>query len=153
MKGEIMHSRMVNFKSIDYAKRLNIYAETGHALTLEDWQLLQARNIFFNIIFSAGVTSPVEITIPSGSQLISLDYNSLMKWVPRQRVAIVLHEIGHSLNPTLMGEDGEFAADQYAVDRGYGEDIIASLNFGIENFPLEFDKLITRDRIQRIINF
>lgn len=152
MKGEIMLSRMLNFKCVDYAQRLQIYAEIGHALTLEDWQLLQQSNIFFNIVFSPGVTSPVEINIPINSQLITLDYNSLIRFEPRQRVAILLHEIGHALNPQLTGKEAEFIADDYAIERGFGEDIVSSLNFGIANFPLEFDKPITHERIQRIQN-
>lgn len=152
MKGEIMHSRMANYKSIDYAQRLNIYAETGHALSLEDWQLLQDRNVYFNLIFSPGVTSPIEITIQARSQLISLDYNTLINFQPRERVAIVLHEIGHALNPQLTGREAEFVADDYAIDRGFAEDIVSALNYGIVNFPLEFNRPITHERIQRIEN-
>lgn len=149
MKAQIMHSRMVNFKSIHYAQQLNIYAETGHALSLEDWQLLQQQNVYINIIFSPGVTSPIEITIPIGSQLISLDYNTLNIFQPRERLSIVLHEIGHALNPQLTGSEAEFIADDYAIDRGFREDLISSLNYCITNFPLEFDKPITHERIQR----
>jgi hypothetical protein len=150
MRAQILHSRMLNYKSIDYAQRLNIYSEIGHILSVEDWQLLQERNIYFNIVFSPGVVTPAEVDIPNGSQLINLDSNTLFKFEQRQRIAIFLHEIGHALNPNLTGREGEFIADDYAIARGYGQDIIESLNFGIEHYSLEFDKPITHERIQRI---
>lgn len=151
MKAQMLHSRMLNFKSIDYAQRLKIYAEIGHVLSLEDWQLLQERNIYFNIVFSPGVVTPIEINIPIDSQLINLESNTLFKYEERQRLAIFLHEIGHALSPTLTGIEAEFTADDYAINRGYGLDIVAALNFGIANFPLEFDKPVTHERIQRIV--
>jgi len=152
MIGEILYSRMVNEKCVDYAQRLNVYTEIGHALTLEDWRLLKQKNVYFNITFSPGVTSPIEIDIPRGSQLITLDFNTLTNYEPRQRVAILLHEIGHALAPGLVRQEGEFNADDYAIGRGYAEDLLNSLNFAIENYPNEFDKPITRERIQRIQN-
>jgi hypothetical protein len=153
MKGAIMESLFINEKSIDYAiRKLEIYAPLGHALSSEDWNNLKLNNVFFNIIYSPGVSSPIEKNIPSGSKLISLDVNTLILFPIRQRVAITLHEIGHSLSPNLTGRDGEFIADDYAIDRGFREDLVSSLNYGIVNFPLEFDKPITHERIQRAQN-
>lgn len=151
MKGAIMESLFINEKSIDYAiRKLQIYAPLGHALSEDDWKSLSLNNIFFNVIFSPGVNSPVERNIPSGSKLISLDVNTLIRLPVRQRIAIALHEIGHALNPNLSGRDGEFTADDYAIDRLYGQDIRESLLYLRETNPDEFDKPITTERIERI---
>tara|TARA_R110002074_G_scaffold297889_3_gene469475 strand:+ start:96 stop:575 length:480 start_codon:yes stop_codon:yes gene_type:complete len=153
MKAKIMEELLINWKSIDYlnnVKHLNIYSLLGNVLSLDDWNQLQQQKIYFNVVFSPGVVSPIEKEISVGSQIINIEYNLLMQLSQKQRVAIVLHEIGHALNPIIKGQEGEFVADDYAIDRGYGEEIRESLNYLIDKLPKEFDKPINHNRIDRI---
>jgi hypothetical protein len=50
----------------------------------------------------------------------------------------------------LSGDDGEFAADKHSVERGFGVALKESLEFNTKEFPQEYDKKITRDRLRKI---
>ena len=153
MKAPIMYHVVLYEKGVDYLanpKKLNIYKLLGDTLSVEDWNELKVRNIFINVVFSPGVVSPVEKELPRDSQLINIDYNFLIKIPERERVAIILHEIGHAMNPLIKQKEGEFIADDYAIDRGFGEDLKNSLERCIIDYPLEFNKPITTERINRI---
>ena len=51
---------------------------------------------------------------------------------PHEFVAVLLHEIGHALNNQLKGMEGEYAADKFATDKGYGKWIINGLQKGLQ---------------------
>ncbi len=121
----------------------------GHTLSIEDMEELVKNNVFINIMFSPGSNSFIKHSMPIDSALINLDYNSL-KNIPREHsMAILLHEIGHAMSP---GDPSEFIADNYAVERGYGNHIVKSLEENIISNPKEFDKPITHERIKKILN-
>jgi hypothetical protein len=66
--------------------------------------------------------------------------------------AIILHEIGHALNPELKNMEGEYTADNYACDRGFSQHIISSLEKGKMIRPSEFSTQSTELRIERLQN-
>jgi hypothetical protein len=129
---------------------LDIYRLIANALSLDDWYFLTTNNVFISLIFSPGCNSKLNFALPQNSNLITIDYNSLKTMAKQQQVAIILHEIGHAVNPTLTGQDGELAADDYAIIRLYGEHLKSSLEKFIIDDPINFDKEITHIRISRI---
>lgn len=67
-----------------------------------------------------------------------------------EETSIILHEIGHALNPNLKGIEGEFMADNYTSERGLTDEIISSLEKGKAIRPSEFATKSTEQRIERL---
>jgi hypothetical protein len=110
-------------------------------------------SVFFNPLSSPASTSIVNQSIPENSKLITIDINSLKEYNREESIAIILHEIGHALNSMqneFTAEQKEFTADEYAINRGFGQYLIDALEKGKELHPCEFDKDITEKRIDKI---
>lgn len=82
--------------------------------------------------------------------LIIYDIDALNVFTPDEYTAIILHEIGHSFNPEIHGEYGEFAADDFAINKGYDQYIASGLRKGKQNNMIGFDVPINNRRIERI---
>ena len=67
-----------------------------------------------------------------------------------ERIAILLHELGHAINPGIDSRSSEFNADDFVIERGFGNSLNESLQRNIVDNPIEFDKEITKQRIERI---
>ena len=111
---------------------------------------MEENNIYFNPLFSPASQSDLNINLYKGAKIITIDINSLKHITSGESVAIILHEIGHALNPFEKGEKGEFVADDYAVDRNYKDALLKSLVSCKKLWPDEFDKKITEKRINRL---
>lgn len=131
---------------------LRIYKDLVLCLTGDDLNHIKQNNIFFSAAFSPASIATIKINLPPGARVIMFDHNTLLKLEKRERLAILLHELGHAFNPKLKGEEGEFAADDFAIAKGYGIALKSSLEKNITENPTEFDKDITRKRIARITN-
>ena len=150
IKAELMHKRMLNQFGINELANIGIYKKLILALSESDLQELTQKNVFFNPIFSPATQNDIAIAIPVGSKIITLDINTLKLFSSDEGTAIVLHEIGHAVNPSKKGQEGEFVADDYAVNRNYKDAVISSLEKGKSIRPTEFSKQITETRIQRL---
>jgi hypothetical protein len=149
-KAELMHTRLLNQVGLCRLAKLGIYKKLILSLEIGDLEKLIANNIYFYPFFSPSSQSVLQVGLPKGATIIGIDINSLSRFSSEEGVAIILHEIGHSLNPSLKGEEGEYAADDYAVCRGYKDYIISGLENGKVLYPTEFDKEITNKRISRL---
>lgn len=149
-KAELMHTRLLNQVGLSKLADLGIYKKLILSLEIDDLERLIAENIYFYPFFSPSSQSVLSLELFKGTTIIGIDINSLSLFTIEEGVAIILHEIGHSLNPSLKGENGEYAADDYAVCRGYKEYIISGLERGKNLRPLEFNKEITNKRISRL---
>lgn len=129
---------------------LDVLGLIGNSLSIENLQELIDNNVFISIMFSPGTHIKIKHDLPADSGLIVIDYNNLKDLPRNQIVAIIYHEIGHALTPDLKGEESEFAADDYAISKGFGNALRQSLMDNIANSPIEFDKAITHKRIDRI---
>jgi hypothetical protein len=149
-KAEFFHNQMLNQFGIYKLAKLNIYKELIQALTEADINMLKENKIFFNPIFSPASQSDLNIDLERGSKIITIDINTLKFFTSEEGVAIILHEIGHAVNSDKKNEAGEFAADDYAIERNYGNSIINSLERGKKIMPDEFICETTEKRISRI---
>lgn len=149
-KAELFHNQMLNQFGIYKLAKLNIYKKLIQALTEADINMLKENKIFFNPIFSPASQSDLNIDLERGSKIITIDINTFKKFTSEEGVAIILHEIGHAINSDKKNEVGEFAADDYAIERNYGNSIINSLERGKKIMPDEFICETTEKRILRI---
>lgn len=149
-KAELFHNQMLNQFGIKKLVDLNIYKKLIQALSEDDINILINNKIFFNPIFSPASQSDLNIDLDCGSKIITIDINTIKKFSSDEGVAIILHEIGHAVNSDKKNETGEFAADDYAIKRNYGNSIINSLERGKKIMPDEFICETTEKRILRI---
>lgn len=143
--------QFLNFKrdASEFMDTPNSYSLLLNALTNDDIELLQNSNVRFGMI----VAPASQISLPAQNTEINLlcfEKHCLNLFNKSEVVAIILHEIGHVFNTNLTGDDHEFSADDYAVERGYKSSIISSLRRGISiNLP-GFNKPINHRRIERL---
>jgi hypothetical protein len=158
-KARIMYEHLLTDDTFNYMQEtlkgrqiipLGVYTDLMNALSDEDFQRIEAENIFFNIIFSPASNSIIKVRIPAGSKLISLDYNQLCIKEKSEILAIIFHELGHAFNPHLKGAEGEFAADDCAISHGYAEALHTSLERNMCEFPDMYDNAINHQRVKRI---
>jgi hypothetical protein len=149
-KAEAIHTRMLNQFGISELIKLNVYKDLALALNEKDYAELEENNIYINPLFSPASQSNLDIDLPKGAKIITLDINSLKYLSSGESVAIILHEIGHAINHFEKGENGEFIADDYAVARSYKEALLKSLFSCKKLWPEEFEKKITEKRINRL---
>lgn len=121
------------------------------SLSKEDLNSLMELNVKFGMI----VSPASQIQLPKcvkAINLICFEKHKLDKFNKHEVVAIILHEIGHVFNPNVNGDEYEFKADDYAIDRGFKNYIASSLQFGIKKNIEGFNQEINERRINRIKN-
>lgn len=119
-------------------------------LSNEDVTAIEQAQIYFNPVPSPASSSRLNKDLPARSHIITIDINCAEYYTAREIVAMMLHEIGHAINPTLTSMPGEFAADDYAVQRGFAADILSSLEKAIVLNPTNFNNSSTHQRIEKI---
>jgi hypothetical protein len=129
---------------------LRIYKELILSLRDEDFIGIEENKIFLNAFFGPASNAIIKVELPVNSKIITFDYNQLLKYTHEERIAVILHEYGHAFNPSKKNAEGEFAADDFAIERGYGKALKESLQKNIKQNPKEYDKEITHQRIARI---
>lgn len=129
---------------------MNSYNLLFKALTEDDIISLNELNIKFAIITAPAAQFTIDIE-GSAVNIICFEKHMLSKFSKEEVVAIILHEIGHVINPNNSNKDlHEFQADDYAVDRGYGGYIKSSLEKGIDQNYEGFRQDINMRRIARL---
>ncbi|OMP32278.1 hypothetical protein [Mangrovimonas sp. DI 80] len=113
--------------------------------------------IQLNVIFirSVSPSSTIRLSDVSANNqgnliLINIDANRFNAMLPEENIAILLHEIGHVFNPNINGIDGEYLADNYAKQKGYGRWIISGLKKGLNNKWIGFDEKEIELRIKNL---
>lgn len=129
------------------------------ALSDTDVSEMIRHQIYFLLLYSPSSTANITENILPHSSITSIDVNTIRTWTPEERCAIVLHEIGHILrnDPSLVLNSSssftrEFLADNFAIEKGFGNAIITGLRRGIQFNPGEFNKESTHERIRGSCN-
>lgn len=129
---------------------LRIYSEIIMCLTENDFNTIVNNNIYLNVLFSPASCSSIKTNIPNNSKIITFDYNRFIEVPKEERIAILLHEVGHAFNPILMGLESEFTADDFAISHGYKIALLESLQRNVREKPREFDNDVSTQRIARM---
>lgn len=151
-KAEQMANRILNEFGISQLANMGIYRKLILSLSIDDMTALVIHKIYFNPIFSPASQNKLKLDLEKGSNIITIDLNTIKLFSSDEGTAIILHEIGHALNPELKNMDGENAADDYACERGFTQYIISSLEKGKLIRPSEFSTKSTELRIERLSN-
>lgn len=144
------------FKQESLVSLLNIsgsFELLCNLLTEEEIDVLIENNVLF--VRSCAPSSKInlqDVNINGSVTLINFDVNIFRLLLPEEIIAILLHEIGHVLNQELQGMEAEYAADNFAAQKGYTRWIITSLNKGVQNNWLGFNVEECRLRITNIQN-
>lgn len=129
-----------------------IHEDLCDCLTEEEIDRLVEMNSVFIRTFSPSSKVDLEgISINGSMVLINIEGNLLGKLLPEEITAILLHEIGHALNPDHTGLDGEYIADNFAAEKGYADWIVRSLEKGLRNNWLGFDQEEIESRKQNLL--
>jgi hypothetical protein len=140
---------------------VNMFNIGGHLdillelLSEQEIDALIQRNVYFvRTSRPASTLNIPKISVNGEQNLVNFDHMSFKELLPEECIAIILHEIGHLLNPQLEGMAAEFTADAFAAGKcDYGRWIISSLKKGVQrNWP-GFDVTECNQRIQRLLNF
>lgn len=149
-KAEKMANRMLNQVGISELAKLGVYKKLILSLSIDDFNILEAYKIYFNPIFSPASQNKLNLDLEKGSNIITIDLNTIELFSSEEGTAIVLHEIGHALNPNKKNIEGEYLADNYACERGFTKYIISSLEKGKLIRPAEFSTESTELRLERL---
>lgn len=146
----LIRGQFINETGTAKLTELGIFKAFVLSLSKDDVQQLVDGHIFFNPIWSPASVSNLNRSLPVPAKIITIDINAMAQFSVEEGVAVILHEIGHAINPDIKGMDGEFIADDYAASRGFGDFIVSSLEQNREKFPQHYDNDSTTQRITRI---
>lgn len=149
-KAEQLTNRMLNEFGISQLVNMGIYKKLILSLSVNDIKALVDNKIYFNPVFSPASQNKLKLDLENGCNIITIDINTIKLFSSDEGTAIILHEIGHALNPELKNLNGEYAADDYACERGFKQYIISSLEKGKLIRTSEFSTLSTESRIERL---
>lgn len=113
-------------------------------------RLLKLNTLFVRTVSPSSTIYINDINYEGPLTLINFDHRFISLLIPEERVAILLHEIGHVFNPEIKGIEGEYAADRFANSKGYGEYLISSLKRGVEQSWSGFKRSECESRINQI---
>ena len=151
-KVEQLTSRMLNEYGLNQLASFGIYKKLFLLLSINDITTLVENRIYFNPIFSPASQSKLKLDLERGANIITIDLNTIKLFSSDEGTAIILHEIGHALNPELRNMEGEYAADNYASETGFSQHIISTLEKEKLIRPAEFSTQSTELRIERLNN-
>jgi hypothetical protein len=113
-------------------------------------QLYNLNVIFIRTTSPSSQIELEDLNINGGAIFINVDANLFTRLLPDELLAIILHEIGHAFNPGVTGMDGEYVADGFAQSKGYAKWIALSLQKGVNNKWIGFDKAECDLRIKKL---
>ncbi len=109
-----------------------------------------------NVVFIRSTSPSSTITIPKIEAngeliLINFDHNCFKHLLPEEAISIILHEIGHVINPELKGMEAEYAADAFAASKGdFAKWNISALKKGSDKGWIGFEKNECEMRIKKM---
>ena len=132
------------FKQESFVQHFNVRLEINTLLGLlsdkEVNDLFEMNTVFIRCCSPASKMVLAELDHEAFLTLIMVDQDYYKEFFPHEFVAVLLHEIGHALNNQLKGMEGEYAADKFATDKGYGKWIITGLQKGLQKKWIGFEK-------------
>ncbi|WP_291076090.1 hypothetical protein [Empedobacter sp. UBA6322] len=140
-KAEKFRSLFLQESFLQILNTRNEYNLLIEALTEEDLNILIEKNVFFTRTYSPSAIMELK-NVPACEtmKIVTFEANYHKLFLPEEVVAIILHEIGHAINFEMNGIEAEFAADDFAKNKGYAKWIIRGLEKGLELNLIGFEK-------------
>lgn len=145
--GDFLSFKRNQYEQMDAPSAYNLLIQ---ALSDDDIISLEENNIRFGFV----IAPASQITLNLESDIINLicfEKHFFSHFTKEETVAIILHELGHVFNPGLEGDEKEFKADDYAVNRNYGNYVIGSLSKAMEKKLPGFNQEVNQRRINRLL--
>lgn len=151
-RGEIMRSRFLQVSFGQKLQSIDAYRLLLRSLSEDDLTNMQQRNVFFCRSYAPSSVTELK-NVPAVASLMLIDFENeyLDNLTAEQTVAIILHELGHVFCPADTLRQREFNADDFAIERGYANDLRTSLEYYIRNFPEKFNDPINGNRLTRLV--
>lgn len=115
-------------------------------------QLLEKNVVFIRTVSPASQIEVKNLKINGDILLINFNATLFYSILPEEFIAIILHEIGHVFNPENKGMEGEYAADNFANQKGYAKWIVSGLEKGIKSKWIGFEADKCQPRIDKLRN-
>ena len=153
-KEEKLQSRFIQLSFLQCLFTRNEYGLLLDALTEEDIDILIRENVYFIRTYSPSSTIELpNVPATSKMKLINFEASYQKLFMPQEVVGILLHEIGHVFNPDKYQMEGEFAADEFAFKRGYGNWVAKGLKTGLDYKLSGFKQAPISERIAKLSSY
>ena len=143
------------FKQESFLQFFNGRQELDNLLNLlsedEVNRLLELNVIFVRCSAPSSKVILQDLNVDGELTLITVDTNYYSKLLPEEFIGVLLHEIGHAFNAQINGMEGEYAADNFAKEKGYAKWIVSGLQKGLKNKWMGFEDKSCQLRIENLM--
>lgn len=150
-KAEKFRSRFLQQSLGQFLSTTGAYEQLLNILSEEEIDKLVVDNVFFSQTCSpSAIVQLSNVPACDTMKLITVEMTYMRIFLPEEIIGILLHEIGHAFNPDKQKMEGEFAADNFAKEKGYAKWIATGLTKGLERQLVGFDKKTIDQRIEKL---
>lgn len=150
-KAEKFKSRFLQLSLGQTLSAMGVYKVLLALLYEEEIDKLVKENVYFSQTCSpSAIMQLSNVPACDSMKLITVEMTYLRMFLPEEVTGILLHEIGHAFNPDKQKMEGEFAADNFAKEKGYSKWIKSGLMNGLEKKLVGFDKETIDQRIKNL---
>ncbi len=151
LKAEKFKSRFLQLSVGQTLSNMGVYKELLTLLSEDEIDKLAEENVYFSQTCSpSGIMTLSNVPACESMKLITIEMTYLRMFLPEEVTGILLHEIGHAFNPDKQKMEGEFAADNFAKEKGYSKWIVSGLKKGLDKKLVGFDKETIDQRIKNL---
>ena len=150
-KAEKFRSRFLQVSLGQFLTTMGVYEQLLETLSEADIDKLVAEKVFFGQTCSPSAIMQLS-NVPACDlmKLVTVEMTYLRLFLKEEVTGILLHEIGHAFNPDKQKMEGEFAADNFAKEKGFSKWIISGLESGLKQNLMGFEKETIRQRIEKL---
>ncbi len=150
-KEENFRSRFLQKSLGQFLITMGVYQLLLETLTDEDIDNLVEENVFFSQTCSPSAIMQLN-NVPACTlmKLVTIEMSYLKMFITEEVTGILLHEIGHAFNPDKQKLEGEFAADNFAKEKGFSRWIITGLKKGLKRNLIGFEAETINQRIENL---
>jgi hypothetical protein len=150
-KAEKFKSRFLQLSLGQVLSTMGVYKQLLDLLSEDEIDRLVEENVYFSQTCSpSAIMQLSNVPACDSMKLITIEMTYLRMFLPEEVTGILLHELGHAFNPDKQKMEGEFAADNFAKEKGYSKLIESGLKNGLKKNLIGFDKETIDQRIKNL---
>jgi hypothetical protein len=124
---DLIKARTLNPILFYYWRKSAWFFDFLQAIGENGYEDISGNHVYFLPVYPPAIQFNLKIELTNGAKIVAMDMQSLNSLTKRESIAVLLHELGHVINPSKDPFENEFNADEYALSRGYGVEIISSI--------------------------